>query len=272
MSTRAVCLRSILLALLISSGLLIGGICEVSARARYNTEDLRESQKVAEQFLQHLSDENYDAAYQLGASRFRSLITLQNLRTDVEAVQQGGVVQSWRLKTYRTVEGAPRYMFLLYHVEGSKTTGDWEFTMELTQNPYQWRIGSVSGIGDSRADRDAQAARITAEQFLRCLKQHAYQIANRLFSPKGKRTYTQSLRNLWEEKEKRKGVLADWTLRSYGDAPAAISGDRQEYVVLVYRARHSQAEGEAVFTMVRIGTQWLVDNVEFRDVPPESTP
>jgi hypothetical protein len=157
-------------------------------------------------------------------------------------------------------------------VEGSKTTGDWEFTMELTQNPYQWRVGSVRGIGDTRADRDAQAARITAEQFLRCLKQHAYQIANRLFSPKGKRTYAQSLRNFWEDTEKRKGALVDWTLQSHGDAPAAIGGDRQEYVVLVYRARRSQAEDEAVFTMVRIGTQWRVDGVEFRDRPPESTP
>lgn len=272
MSTRAVRLHSMLLALLISSGLLIGGAGDVDARARYNIEDLRESQKVAEQFLRHLGDEDYDAAYRLGASRFKSLITLQNLRTDVEAVQQGGVVQSWRLKTYRTVEGVPRYTFLLYHVEGSKTTGDWEFTMELTQNPYQWRVWNVSGIGDSRADRDAQAARITAEQFLRCLKQHAYQIANRLFSSKGKRTYARSLRSFWEETEKRKGALADWTLQSHGDAPAPISGDRQEYVVLVYRARHSQAEDEAVFTMVRIGTQWLVDGIEFRDVPPESTP
>lgn len=272
MSRRTPGLHLILLALVVSLVLPAGTRDARAVTGRHDTEDLRESQRAAGEFLQHLKDGEYDGAYLLGASAFKSRTTSQNLKADVEARQQGGVVKSWRLKAYQTREGVPRYMLLLYHVEGSKTAGDWEFTMELAENPYQWRVWSIKGIDDSPSDRNAQAARATADQFLRCLRQHAYQIAERLFSPKGKMSAGKALRSYWEETEKRKGTLVDWTLARYGEDPVASSADRREYVVLVYRATRSRAEDEAVLTMVRIGTQWRVDAFELRDAPPASDP
>jgi hypothetical protein len=260
------------LTLLIASALLIGGSGSAGARSRHNSEDLRESRTIAEQFLQYLGDGNYDAAYELGASRFKSLMTRQSLKSDVEERERGGTVQGWRLKAYKAMEGRPRYMFLLYHVEGSKVTGDWEIAMELLDNPYQWRVWGIKGIDDSPANRNAQAARVTAEQFLRCFKDHAYQIAGRLYSPRSKMVETRTLRSFWEETEKRKGALIDWALQNYFETPAEVGGDRKEYVRLVYLARRVRGEDEVTFTMVKIGTQWRVEVVDFADVTPTGIP
>src|ERR1043166_6184394 len=110
LSTRLMYLvNSIALAFLVSSGLIIGG-CKFSARAGSDSEDLQEAQKVAEQFLQHLKDEKYDAAYELGASRLKSLITRESLQTDIQGRQRGGPVQSWTFKSHQITAVVPRQL------------------------------------------------------------------------------------------------------------------------------------------------------------------
>lgn len=204
--------RSLELKVLISAALVACSLgCRIETRAGYNEEDLQESIKIAEDYLQNLKSQKYDAALQLTTARLQSLITADNLRTDFEARFEGEPIQTWTLKSRQIIAGAPRRIGLLFQVQNSMVAHDVAITTELVPGPYRWQVASVKTVNDPAADKNAEEAKRTAEEFLVHLRAHDYAAAHQLTSTLSQKSMTQDgLRDSWEILEQRHGTVTSW--------------------------------------------------------------
>lgn len=256
-------------ALLFGAFVLLAYACRIETRAGSNEQDLQESMKIAEEYLQDLKSLRYEAALQLTTAHLQSLITADNLRTDFEARFEGEPIQTWALKSHQIMGGAPRHIGLLYQVQNSMVTHDVAITTELVPGPYQWRVSSVTTVNNPVADRNAEEAKITAEEFLIRLRAHDYAAAKQLTSTLSQKGMTQDgLRDLWETLEQRRGTVIGWTLLGNNDSTANFTGTRQRYTMLAYRIDSSGGEAGIVFTMIKTEKGWEIEGVQFRDSRP----
>ena len=252
-------------------GLLIflSWACRVEFRSGSNEQDLKESIKIAEDYLQNLKELKYEAALQLSTSRLRSLITSENLRTDFEGRFEGKPIQSWTLKSHQIIGGAPRHIGLLYQVQNLLVSHEVAITTELVPDPDRWQVASVIPANSPAADKNADEAKITAEKFLVHLRAHNYAAAHQLISTLGQKAITQvALRDLWEKLEQRRGTVNSWTLVGNNDSTANLSGNRQRYTMMYYAIDSSRGGAGIVFTMIRTEKGWEIEGAQLRDNIP----
>jgi hypothetical protein len=225
--------------------------------------------KIAEAYLQNLKDQKYEAALHLTSARLQSLITADDLRTDFEARFEGEPIQTWTLKSHQIIAGAQRQIGLLYQVQNSMVTHDVAITTESVPGPYQWQVASVTMLNEPAANRNAEEAKRTAEEFLVHMQARDYAAAHQLTSTLSQESANiERLRDLWEKLQQRRGTVNGWTLVGNNDSTATFRGARQRYTMLTYRIETSGGGAGIVFTMIRAEKGWEIEGIQLREDLP----